>query len=76
MINKTILASVQLPPLVVALALAEAFFKFHSFTLETLAFLGVWYALRRVYEPIERQLRERLAMRLDGVASAAGSRGE
>ncbi|MGH2404334.1 MAG: hypothetical protein ACRDGN_07695 [bacterium] len=32
----------------VSLAVAEVFYKFHSFTLEALAFLATWYALRRV----------------------------
>lgn len=31
-----------------SLAVAEFFYKFHSFTLEALAFLVTWYALRRV----------------------------
>jgi len=34
--------------LAVSLAIAEFFYKFHSFTLEALAFLGTWYAMRRV----------------------------
>lgn len=33
----------EAPPLVSSLLLAEAFFKFHSFTLECLAFLATWY---------------------------------
>jgi hypothetical protein len=33
--------------LAASLAVAEFFYKFHSFTLEALAFLGTWYALRR-----------------------------
>ncbi len=32
--------------LAISLAVAEAFFRFHSFTLEALAFLAVWFALR------------------------------
>jgi hypothetical protein len=35
----------QLPALVAALALAEAFYKFHSFTLECVAFLATWFAI-------------------------------
>ncbi|MGQ0550925.1 MAG: hypothetical protein ACT4PY_14795 [Armatimonadota bacterium] len=31
-----------------SLLIAEFFYKFHSFTLEALAFLATWYALRRV----------------------------
>lgn len=38
----------DLPPARASLAVAEVFYKFHSFTLETLAFLATWYALRRV----------------------------
>ena len=33
----------QLPPLAVALVIAELFYKFHSFTLECIAFLATWY---------------------------------
>ena len=35
----------QLPLLVVALGIAELFYKFHSFLLETGAFLLTWWAL-------------------------------
>lgn len=31
-------------PAGIALVLAEAFYKFHSFTLEALAFAATWYA--------------------------------
>ena len=31
------------PSFVVALVVAEMFYKFHSFTLEVLAFLATWY---------------------------------
>jgi hypothetical protein len=34
--------------LAIALGIAETFYKFHSFTLETGAFLVSWWALRRV----------------------------
>lgn len=33
---------VELPALIVSLLAAELFFKFHSFTLECLAFLTTW----------------------------------
>lgn len=36
---------VRLPGLIVAFLIAEAFYKFHSFTLETLAFLATWLAI-------------------------------
>ncbi len=32
-------------PAAVALVVAEVFYKFHSFTLELLAFLATWYVL-------------------------------
>jgi hypothetical protein len=37
--------AVELPCLVASLALAELFYKFHSFTLECLAFLATWLVL-------------------------------
>jgi hypothetical protein len=55
MITRAALATLQLPPLLVALTTAELFFKFHSFTLETLAFLGVWYVAGRAYAPLQRR---------------------
>ncbi len=33
--------------LAIALSIAEALYKFHSFTVEALAFLATWEALRR-----------------------------
>jgi len=35
----------QIPTLGLALIIAELFYKFHSFTLECLAFLTTWYVL-------------------------------
>lgn len=35
----------QMPVALTALALAEVFYKFHSFTLECVAFLATWWAL-------------------------------
>ncbi len=32
-------------PLVTSIAVAETFYKFHSFTLEAIAFLATWYLL-------------------------------
>jgi hypothetical protein len=39
--------AVTVATLAVAFVLAEQLYKFHSFTLETLAFLATWWALRR-----------------------------
>jgi hypothetical protein len=35
----------QLPALGISLFIAEWFYKFHSFTLECLAFLATWYVV-------------------------------
>jgi hypothetical protein len=35
----------ETPSLVASLLIAETFYKFHSFTLECLAFLGTWWLL-------------------------------
>lgn len=35
----------QLPMLTVSIVIAEVFYKFHSFTLECLAFLATWYVI-------------------------------
>ena len=40
----------QLPVLALAWVLAEMFYKFHSFTLECLAFLVTWFALDAVVQ--------------------------
>lgn len=42
----------DLLPFVAAMALAEFFFKFGSFTLECLAFLATWYVLARLYRAV------------------------
>ncbi|HZU51568.1 MAG TPA: hypothetical protein VE968_06805, partial [Sphingomicrobium sp.] len=57
------LAAIKLPPLFIALIVAELFFKFHSFTLEAIPFLALWYILRRLYAPLERWASARLARR-------------
>jgi hypothetical protein len=35
----------EAPALLVSFIIAELFFKFHSFTLETLAFLATWFVV-------------------------------
>ena len=39
------LALQQVPALATSLVLAELFYKFHSFTLECVAFLATWFVL-------------------------------
>jgi len=45
----------QAPVLLVSFVLAEVFYKFHSFTLEALAFLATWYVLGGVVDFIKRK---------------------
>ncbi len=46
----------DLPPFAIAMAVAEIFFKFVSFTLECLAFLALWYVLAQLYGRIQHWL--------------------
>ena len=41
-------SAVTLVSLGIAFLIAEQLYTFHSFTLETLAFLATWWAIRRV----------------------------
>ena len=47
----------ELPYLVPSVVIAEGLYKFHSFTLECLAFLGTWYALSAVGARVKGWLR-------------------
>jgi hypothetical protein len=49
----------QLPQLAVALTIAELFYKFHSFLLETGAFLVTWFALGAAHAALLRLLTPR-----------------
>jgi len=46
----------QLPVLVTSLVLAEQFYKFHSFVLETVAFLATWFVLDGLLHLFARSL--------------------
>jgi hypothetical protein len=46
----------ELPLLVSALAISELFYKFHSFLLETAAFLATWLALGAVFATVKPRL--------------------
>jgi len=46
----------QIPALAISLFIAEIFYKFHSFTLECLAFLATWYFFDAVIGTIQRYL--------------------
>ena len=45
LLPKRLLILQQLPALLVSILIAELFYKFHSFTLECLAFLATWYLI-------------------------------
>lgn len=49
----------QIPAFVVALVIAEIFYKFHSFTLECLAFLATWSVLNAVMTFVVSKLKRR-----------------
>jgi hypothetical protein len=51
----------QVPALLIALGIAEAFYKFKSFTLEAVAFLATWAALEALIQGLGRALVARAA---------------
>jgi hypothetical protein len=51
----------QLPTLAASMLIAELFYKFHSFTLECLAFLATWGALDLGLQTARRWLGQRTA---------------
>lgn len=60
------LLSIHGPSAAAAIVIAEIFYKFHSFTLECLAFLATWYAvdllIERPFAAIRRWTRARAGM--------------
>jgi hypothetical protein len=46
----------QLPVLLLSFIIAEIFFKFHSFTLEALAFLATWFVLDWIVQSARRMV--------------------
>jgi hypothetical protein len=53
----------QGPLLALSFIIAELFYKFHSFTLECLAFLATWYVLEMILRLVLGQLRRAPAVR-------------
>jgi hypothetical protein len=49
-VGRPVAAVRELVTLTLALVIAEVFYKFHSFTLECVAFLGTWIALGALVE--------------------------
>jgi hypothetical protein len=46
----------QVPAIALSMLIAEMFYKFHSFTLECLAFLATWYLLDVLISLVSRLL--------------------
>jgi hypothetical protein len=51
----------QLPVLLLSMIIAEVFYKFRSFTLETIAFLATWFVIDFVVQRVLRALAKRTA---------------
>jgi hypothetical protein len=51
----------QLPVLLLSMIIAEVFYKFRSFTLETVAFLATWFVIDFVVQRVLRALAKRTA---------------
>jgi hypothetical protein len=49
------LVAEQLPVLAISILIAEFFYKFHSFTLECIAFLATWFSLDWLAEKFARR---------------------
>jgi hypothetical protein len=47
----------QAPAMGLSLLIAELFYKFHSFTLETMAFLGTWFVADGAISLVRRLLK-------------------
>jgi hypothetical protein len=48
------------PSAVLSIVIAELFYKFHSFTLECVAFLATWYVIDQVVSVPYRAIRARI----------------
>jgi hypothetical protein len=51
------------PSAALAIVIAELFYKFHSFTLECIAFLATWYVIDQVLSAPYRTFRARIHAR-------------
>jgi hypothetical protein len=56
----------QLPAFAIAFTIAEMFYKFHSFSLETLAFLVTWAAIDATIQGIRRAVAGTERAAIDG----------
>lgn len=55
--NWKTLLSAEAPSFAASLLIAELLFKFHSFTLETAAFLGTWFAVSYLFSLASKAVR-------------------
>lgn len=55
-VSRTQLFARQAPVLLGSLAIAEVFYKFHSFTLECIGFLATWFVLDAAAQLVARRL--------------------
>jgi hypothetical protein len=58
-IGLTSLLQEQAPMLLVSFLIAEAFYKFHSFTLECLAFLATWFLIDVSVQNLRKRLQRK-----------------
>ena len=49
----------QAPVLIISLLIAETFYKFHSFLLESIAFLATWFVIDLVVSLVSNQWQSR-----------------
>ena len=47
----------QAPTIVGSMFIAEMFYKFHSFTLECIAFLATWYVVDRIRAALSEHIK-------------------
>ena len=66
------LVTTQAPALLASFVIAELFYKFHSFTLECLAFLATWFAI----DALLTRLRGTSIVRRDGTVKSSTSAGD
>jgi len=60
------LLATQAPALLLSFVIAELFYKFHSFTLECLAFLVTWFVIDAVITSVSLRFKQRTAISMRG----------
>jgi hypothetical protein len=63
----------ELLPFVASVVIAELFYKFHSFSLECLAFLATWYVLSALQKVFERGFSRMRGTKPDSRISTEGT---